>query len=263
MYQDIDGALFIHDTGTGAAPGTTAQSNITFSPEQQSMGAYVFAMYRLPKSLSDIFFTILIPCEHQRRNMRARFENSVETVGASLESYMNGNAIMPITTGQYGQQNLKQLKITGVQSHTGVADIQVSAGWTGLKSRGMRTSIIATITLPTSPKENVEFLFAPKIGNGGHLALGGGISSFIDFYEGEFGHLKLSSQARLFYTFNAYEKRTPGIKGKRFGHYMLLGTNQQSHTALVPAANILTQKMLIKPGLQLHTGLLLNYSYYG
>lgn len=259
-YQEIDGRLILHDTNAVVTHEQTAQSNISFSPEQRLCGAYIFGAWRPTSQYKDFIFSVLVPCEWQERSVKGVFENLVLSNGRSVEAFFHGN-VSDAATVQSGQKALTKVKIIRNQTKSGISDLQVQIGWTGFKSSSMRTSLIATAIIPTGPKDSNSVLFGPKIGNGQHFGLGGGISSHIDLYKGQYGRLKLSTQSRLLYLFQGNEIRTPGIQGKAFGHYFLLGEKGQQNMPLTPAANLISQKIRVTPGFQIHTGLFLGYNY--
>lgn len=153
------------------------------------------------------------------------------------------------------QKKLTHAKFSGTKDECGVADINVSLGYTFYKKHNCRVGIGANVTIPTGNDSNGEWLFDARVGNGDHWAVGGELESKFRLWDEGKGRDSIDFLlfANLKYLFENSEKRTLGLLDNagekiKFGHYYLAG--KKGELPVFPLANVLTRDVKVEPGLQ-------------
>ncbi|MFA5306981.1 MAG: hypothetical protein WC365_06050 [Candidatus Babeliales bacterium] len=155
-----------------------------------------------------------------------------------------------------GQTNLTHAKLTGKQGTAGFSDIDFGLGWAFLDRPKYHMAIAIAATAPAGNKPRGEFVFEPIRGNGGHWGLGGNLDGWYRLYKGKTQDLRFNLRAEVRYLFKNGETRTLGLKNRPLGQYYLLGHYLSDYNAdttitqKVPAANVLTRKVDVTPGVQ-------------
>lgn len=153
------------------------------------------------------------------------------------------------------QEPLTKAKIRESNHRFGFADVKISLGYKYYETENSHLFMKINMIVPSGNKENGDYLFDATYGNGGHLGLGWQVDAATSLECNKHITLKFMGAFSHTYLFEAQEMRTPGIlttEGKPvpFGQYYLVGRINQEKAALFPAANVITQKMRIKPGHQ-------------
>lgn len=156
-----------------------------------------------------------------------------------------------------GQTNLTHAKLTGKQGTAGFSDIDFGLGWAFLDRPKYHMAIAIAATAPAGNKPRGEFAFEPIRGNGGHWGLGGNLDGWYRLYKGKSQDLRFNLRAEVRYLFKSGETRTLGLKNRVWGQYYLLGHDlgaaynpDTTITQKIPAANVLTRKVDVTPGVQ-------------
>ncbi len=150
---------------------------------------------------------------------------------------------------------LTAAKITsGRRKKTGVADLDLAMGYCVIDESYKYLSLSLGLTIPTGGKPKGMYLFEPIVGNGGHIALTANLDAYRAIRCWHNKKFLIKASVLYKYLFSAEEPRTLGlvINNNRvpFGHYFGIGTVDQVGS-LVPAANLLTAPLCIRPGNQL------------
>lgn len=154
------------------------------------------------------------------------------------------------------QRKLKHAKFGGTHNECGVADLNVSLGYTFLNKNNCRAGLGINVTIPTGNEANGEWLFEPIVGNGKHWGLGFELDSKLRLWDegtGSRDAIDFLFFANLKYLFRNTEHRTLGLLDNdgekiKFGHYYLAG--KRGELPVFPLANVLTRKVSVEPGLQ-------------
>lgn len=150
------------------------------------------------------------------------------------------------------QEKLTKARIRKDHSRAGVGDIDFNFGYKVFQSDQRHLFVKVTLGVPTGNESCGNYLFEPICGNGGHVALGLGLDTGAQVWSDDRAVIKILGAARHKYLFEGTETRTPGVKGLPLGQYYLAARlNNKLKDPLFPAANVITQKLLIKPGHQL------------
>lgn len=226
---------------------------LTLQPQQKQYGAIIsfnqqcnlFCEHH--KVLKKLWIDITIPIFHVK--------NRLNTTGSSPEviQAFNDNSM------QIGQQ-LQFARITNKTStKTGIATIEIRLGGVFIDRNNFFLDYYTGICIPTEGKPSPTRLFPATLGNQGHWILLNG------------GHIKLpllcfenGSALQLFlyienlYYFHNHQYRTLDLFNKQYSRY--LPVRRAEEVTTIPAANILTQLMRVKPEsfVSLATGISMN-----
>ena len=156
------------------------------------------------------------------------------------------------------QVALANAKINARQSETGVADLDIALGYKFLDKAKYHASLAAAVTVPTGNEAKGVYAFEPIVGNGKHFAFGGNLCAGAQVWSSGKQNINLNLDLKYRYLFENSEKRTYGLKGYKFGQYVLLVESNQANAAalakpngLIPAANKTTLNTDVTPGSQL------------
>ncbi|MFA6527647.1 MAG: hypothetical protein WCT20_04450, partial [Candidatus Babeliales bacterium] len=239
---------------------------VSFSPKQEILGDRLDV---IGEFCDCCYIKASLPVVSVRNTMRmritsqqpAQMKNGSGTVTAeySLSDYFKGGVdVCQAMDDADLQVPLTHAKIDGGRRYTGLSDLDVQFGYKCYHTEAAHVFLNLGVTLPTSNKPKGKWLFEPLTGNGAHAGLGFGFDTGARLWEKGSSDLTLMAFANYRYLFEGTEHRTLSLKPDNFSavmdrpvllHYALLAQNgAAAYTPLIPAANLLTQKLAVKPG---------------
>ncbi|MCF7800311.1 hypothetical protein K9L05_04315 [Candidatus Babeliales bacterium] len=228
---------------------------VVFDAEQQMAGVRLDLFQDIAKKF---FVKISSPFVYVSNNLRMKvLQETTDSRGANLTEFFAGHFIktsMPTTS----QAELKKAKIKGQKSKIGFANLDFSLGYKFFKNQRSHFFVDVLIGCPTGNVSRGEYLFEPIYGNGGHFTLGWGFDASCTLWQREKHEGKLIFAFNQKYSVESSEYRTVPVKENagslklNLKHYYLAAKNGQlPNLPIFPAANILTQKMSVRPGNEL------------
>lgn len=232
----------------------TISGTTTLKPFRSEYGTHIAWAQDLSYCMKGLSISVDMPVVRVETNLNATSDNT------TVASYLAG------TYEQTATANALQSKLTHAhmdatkRKKTGLADLGLGINYQMHRANGVRVDGNVNMTIPAGNKTDGVNLFAPQAGNGHHFAIGAGLKSVIALWHTKSGkdgiHLHLDAGARYF--FGASQTRTLGLYNHWYdriatsSQYRLLG--KAGATVPVPAANVLTRKVDVKPGLEFDGG---------
>ena len=259
---EVVGTNLIHDYGLSvpALAGT-----VTFNPSQEIWGARFDYFQSFGHPCAGLFFKASMPVVYVKNNVDINVDDSQSIkVGGkefSLRDFFAGKVVVADDPNSL-QKPLTKAKIAGDQSKFGVADINLALGYKIHQTKKDFIFLSAQIIIPTGPRPNGEYLFQPVLGDGKHFGLGARLDGAVQLWKNKHAAIRVLLDADYRYLFESTEKRMPGVKdftpsdpasdgsNSNLSQYYMAGTIGQVDQPLLPAANILTQGVKVKPGSQ-------------
>lgn len=99
-------------------------------------------------------------------------------------------------------------------------------------------------SIPCGEKHSAEYLLKPRRNMGRHYGLGAAVDLKVPVWR----WLQAEIGLRDFFWIGVEEMRTVGIKSRPFSYYIALGKQRQQNEPVFPAANVLTQECMVRPG---------------
>lgn len=280
---DAEGWLdfVLHDAAAGAAQlNANTRASLELNPEQTAYGVRFDYHQDLSKILRGLYLRASLPVAHVENKVNvtytsagAQVPNTVSGLavatdaGVILKDYLAGT--FANTAARNASVKLTNALISGAQSETGVADIDVQLGYKVLDKANYHMALALGLTIPTGNEADGKYLFQPIVGNGKHFGLGGDVCAGARVW-GDMDHnLRLSMHLRYRYLFESSEKRTLGVKDANgvavdgIQYLLVQKYGAAAGTAIIPAANILTKNVDVTPGSQLDGSLALAYNNGG
>jgi len=250
---DVDLRYFIHNF---LLDNRKVQLRIT--PEQTMFGLQMFYFQSLDAMCKNVFLQIDLPVLFIENNLNALF-----TPSGYLPN-QNPNEVMEYFQGtvedEHQDQLLSAARINGKKKTSGLSDMTCKVGYYLLNKLDKHVSISLVSTIPLGNKPKGAFLFEPIRGSGGHFGLGFDVAGDMLLWDNFDTNVQIISRVGYRYLFETDQRRTLGIKGRRFGQYYLLGQNGQKQ--LIPAANVLTKPLSVSGLSQLEGVVGLNVNSY-
>lgn len=244
---------------------------VSFNPEQKMLETHIDGLREFGNGL---YMRASLPIVSLRNSMHMKITSpqpaimkngaDVTTAQYNLIDYFKGEVdVCQAVDDADLQTPLTHAKIADSRSRTGLSDLDVQLGYKWYQKENAHIFLNAALTLPTSNTPKGEWLFEPVCGNGGHTSLGCGVDAGVRLWEKRSTEVTLTALANYRFMFHGTERRTLSLKPDNFSavmghslllHYALLAENGASaYTPLMPAANLLTQKIMVKPGSSLDT----------
>lgn len=248
----------------GLEGSLTGTINLAFS--QKAAGVRIDYYQDLDNVIKGMYFKVNLPIvwEQTKANLGlssghasqiALFE-AAPTTSRTIQDYFSGN----ITQTHYGfvQDALLYGKInSNNHDHTSLADIDLIIGWNWEdRDHTWHAGANLGVTFPTGETPDSVFLFESNGGgNRSHWGFGFGVDAAVRAWEKKDQYLLLDFALNYRYLFEDTERRILGVKGKNWAQYQLWG--QTGQAKVFPGANVLRQKVDVKPGNQvdMYTGL--------
>lgn len=274
---DVDGSYLIHNQALVRAETHSLAGKVTFDPRQEIWGVR-FDLFQENFPVRNIFLKANMPVVNVTNNMHMSICNSIAvatgvggTDSFTLNDFFRGCVRQTNPASGNLQSPLTRAKINGKHSTTGVADLDLALGCKLLNNKSHHLFVNIGTTIPTGRKPSGRNLFEPIMGNGGHYGVGGGLDAGINLWENDHNLVRFLIGANYRFLLENSERRTLGLKECNFPfkdvngdnlpvprpvkllQYYLVALDQQVNKPLMPAANILTQKLNVTPGSQLDT----------
>ncbi len=195
----------------------------------------------------------------------------------SIRDYFKGETMLEKEDGKILrplQEPLMFGKIDGKHDRTGVSDLHLELGYDLVASNDWLLRSRAELIVPTCDSDNAKFLFAPRLGTGGHWGVGARLDGAVTLWHGDDGTHELYNtptfellfDARLNYLFKNHERRMLGLQDANcnelcWAQYMLVG--KAGCPLVLPAANVLAQNVSVSPGFQFEGLLMLAHTVKG
>ncbi|MGE0010418.1 MAG: hypothetical protein AB7F19_00450 [Candidatus Babeliales bacterium] len=165
-------------------------------------------------------------------------------------------------------ENLNFARINDKQTKSGVADVELVAGYNLLCKEKYHFAVNARLTVPTGNRPEAVYVFEPILGNGHHLQIGGGINAHaVVWHNGCDRSWRIWFDSALYYACSTRQKRTFDIQGSGIGsRYLLLKRFDAAgnfDNAFMPGPNITTLDADVKIGLTGQAVLLADYQRGG
>lgn len=267
---DPRGALFSNADSTASqwiqgdelyAAQNYLDATITYSPVREAWGVDVWFHKDLTFIHNSLSWDVLIPFVNVTQTMGIQYQGTASTPlpssytaptaplqSATIADYFAGNVSQP--AGHWQQAALKYLKINGKRTKRGLSDIVTSLKWLAVSNDQGELLFRFFGVIPTSNKPTCEYLFEPMLGNNQHWGIGAGFDGMLTIANNDYCRVYAGMSCEATYLFKNQQMRTGGYF---FDHsildfiwYGLAG--QDGQKGLFPAANILTQKADVQPG---------------
>ncbi|MFC1894635.1 hypothetical protein ACFLYH_01660 [Candidatus Dependentiae bacterium] len=231
---------------------------VRLTPKQRSGGLRLDFLQYLKFPFKNTFFKISAPIVYVENDLNFNvLDSHTDANNNTLLNFFRGDAITQPNDANK-QSALTNAKLnTGRQCTFGVADIDLAYGYKLIEDKNKHLFFNIAATIPTGSRVRSEYLFKPIYGNGHHFAAGCGIDASIKLWNNKKHCGKLIFALNYRYLFEGTEKRTIPLKSNSFkwAHYYLAGEIGKTQN-LVPAANLLTQDVSVRPGNQFDAMLL-------
>ncbi|MFA5074710.1 MAG: hypothetical protein WC436_01250 [Candidatus Babeliales bacterium] len=258
----VSSKYLFHNRSTDCPSGT-----MIFNPKQEVYGVRLDFFQSIIDPGKKLFLKASAPYVNVSNDMHFKvLEETEDTRHETLSNFFHGDAISTSMTST--QEALTKGKISGRRSRTGFSNLDFNFGYKFVNNKKSHLFVNACVSLPTGNKPRGEYLFEPVYGNGGHVAVGLGADASYKLWKRERHCGKVTAALNYKYIFDGSETRTIPVKsslgsdyrGYTFAHYYLSVKNGQlSSAGLFPAANVLTQKVTVRPGNELDGLLMLNF----
>jgi len=281
IKKDIDELYMLHwRTLTLAEANDVNAAKITTSlmPDQSAYGLRLDFYHNCDKIISGLYWYVNMPLVHIKQDVHVTTGLSDTTFSDytnDFVKYLKGaflgwpdSSAAPTVITHNFQEKLTHAKYAGRQTEIGIADIDLALGYKIFNTKKYDLGLAVALTIPTGNKPTGEYLFEPIVGNGHHVALGADLNGQFTLFGNRCHNLKANMYGKFRYLFESNEKRTLSLRRPdgtiiNWGQYYLLGRNNPVAGALIPAANILTQNVSVRPGAQFDGVLGLQYNFRG
>jgi hypothetical protein len=165
---------------------------------------------------------------------------------------------------------MKFARVNGRHSKTSVADITFILGYNFWLTECSHFGLNFVVVAPTGTRPKGEFFFEPVVGNGKHVAVGGGVSGHYEFWnngcEQTFG---VYLEGSVYHLFRAKQHRTFDLTKNGIGSRYLLFKKFSGVTPLVSlnevvfGPNVTTVECKVKNDVQGDAALMFDYQNCG
>ncbi len=237
----------------------THSSKVTLDPKMQIAGLNASIILDLSRINKNLSFKINVPYQRIHNDIRADF--SAGCAGRTIKEYLTGEYFLNVTGGANNQEALRYAKFTDQQEKIGIPFIDFCLAYNTHNEDDMVNTVKFVFISTVEKKGTAEYLFEPVLGNNNHFGINIGVEGSKRIFDGKRASLNVVWDLNYKYLFENTQVRTLGIKGASWGQYYLLGKNAVTGS-LIPAANILTRNVNVKPGSQLDLNLELLFGYH-
>lgn len=212
---------------------------VTANPRVRNLLVDINFYLGLDEWVRGLYFRIDVPVAWTSWDMR--LTDSIDQIGTTIAMGALGNntAALPsplssIIQAWKGQTldtaNFPDLKqkmifatIDGKQTEVGVADISFILGYNFINNECAHFGLQAWVIAPTGTRPDAQFAFEPIVGNGRHVAVGGGITGHYELWNnGTDQSFGLLVEGYAVHLFKARQKRTFDLKQNGPGSRYLL-----------------------------------------
>lgn len=216
---------------------------LTINPRQQQGGIWFEVYQDLGKWINmgffqDTWISIAAPLFAIENNMQ---------LGQKL--VFNQGKTQPFSIiDAFDQPDMVYAKITGKRTNIEVAELNIKFGRTYLCHNNALVVYYSKMSLPTGQKQNAAYVFDPFVGNNGHCGFGTGVNFQFQLTRDTDHHIvcMFINLEGTFYI-RDHEHRTFDLRGKPWSRYLRLVQRDFPPGYTIPAANVLTQEVLVRP----------------
>lgn len=238
---------------------------LKITPKSHTWGVRLSYEQELSSLLDGLGFSVTVPVASVAHVMAPELLKGVDSAlddtdggkGLNMLDYFAGTVgkslVAPNTNSI--QAKLSHAKIGTIRKEAaGVADVRIGANWRFWHTDKASGTVCLHTVLPTGNLSTGEFLYEPIYGNNGHWVIGGSLSGAYLFKNVKNMAVRLSGGFDYNYVLEAKEVRTVGIKDVKTAKtlpgsiYRLMVQDRIAGTK--PAANFLTQNLMVTPGSQ-------------
>ncbi len=215
------------------------------NPQQRQASLWLEFHQKLFPTLfkSDFFdgfwIALALPIQYIENNPKLR-QNIIQT-GPDTPG-------LPTTIFQAFNQNSWEFGKISLKSHKkmGLSEIVFKLGTVCMNRDGFQIGAYTIFTAPTAAPQQAEFLFNPFLGNNRHFVFGTGVNFQFPLNSCQDPYLlALFFNIENLYLVRNIQWRTLDLKCKAWSRYLLL--NALDGRKNIPAVNILTRKVRVKP----------------
>ena len=246
---DVWDRFLIHSNAAGE---TTIDADFNLNPKQEVYGMRIDFFGFLNNPIPNSFFKISAPITYIENHLNSKYNTDTpDANGDKISDFFLGKKVNDgVATDLQEQLTYGEIDSTNKNAF-GIADIDVHFGYRLIDNKKNRVYISGLITIPTGNRPKGEFMFEPIYGNGNHVGIGLEIDGQMRLWKKENHKGFLGFALKHKYTMDGTEKRLIplNLADYPFAHYYLAQKiGATANTALLPAANILTQNVTIRPG---------------
>ncbi|KKQ48369.1 MAG: hypothetical protein US69_C0025G0009 [candidate division TM6 bacterium GW2011_GWF2_38_10] len=255
--------LFIHNADH---PDDADMADIiTFEPKRHAYGVRFDFQQRLFHRWDRLFLTISTAFASLTHDLDVTLKNASLMHGFSSKDFFAG--LVHIPQGNNAQLPLTKAKMAHNITKMGFTDFAVQLKYVIARHKNHQLMGAAGILIPTGTTARGTWLWEPITGNGGHTGLTGNLLADMQLWRNVEKKASVSFRSMLAYQylFKAYETRTLSLRDDWFPADVKAGWNFYylgktiGQTVGIPAANIFTKPLSVRPGSQ---GQALDAGYY-
>ncbi|KKP35971.1 MAG: hypothetical protein UR26_C0001G0015 [candidate division TM6 bacterium GW2011_GWF2_32_72] len=232
--------------------------NFQIDPKQEQMGFWFEYSQDLKKFLSHSFFkyfslNVVLPIIVEMKN-NINFKedvvgNNVGCLGSCVGEI--GEALSSCDM-HYSRFSMKDL------NKSGVPEIRLNLVSNYHNDKGFEVSSVTGVAVPVEKKPNIDYIFAPQLGNNRHFNFIAGANFQVPFSSQDAGYLfALFLDVESILALKNYEYRTFDLKNGVWTRYLLLREKDSART--IPGVNYLTIKAKVEPFNQVDLSVGLRY----
>ena len=249
-YQyDLFTGLVMHE---GAAAPDSEQQSVILAPSNNVQkvdvtlwGNITPQQWQRSKQLS-FFANFDFAAVEQQLNARWQpIMNKRVGLESDYQDFFEGRYNNDLVAGTEKQTNLLYEKFNNaVLRDAGISSLTLGVAFQREFEQLVLMSMQGLCSIPCGNKSDGGYLFKPRRGMGCHWGIGLGIDLAVPLSK----RLRATVSVSDMFWLPAYDVRTAGIKFRPFSYYLGLGKQGQQNEPVIPAANVLTQDCLVKPG---------------
>jgi len=236
------------------------KSVISIAPQQSVVGLGLYyrqSFWKMHDRGRGFWLSASAPITHMKNNMN--LSEVVETDSAADPTQDPAAVNSMIAAFNQPEWNFGKITTCSMKK-TGLADIELKLGYEWLQHEPAHMETYIGFIIPTSNKQNGEYVFEPIIGRGKHAGVMFGSSLGLGIWENGEGDksIRFELANHTEFLFDRKQIRSFDLKNKPWSRYIDMYINQeQAQLALTdadailatPGINILTQHVKVTPGL--------------
>lgn len=217
--------------------------NFTVRPKQRQFSVWFEAQQDLGPLICSSFFEnlwvgVALPFQF--------VENDIQLT--QIAQSMNTSTHFPTNIIEaLNQPSWKYAKFNGKQKAAALAEIMLKLGARFLDRDGFQIGAYSGLVLPLHKGQNPEYIFSPFIGNDTHFGYATGVIFQIPLICGAAyaDYINFFANIESIYFFRNTQHRTMDLAYRPWTRYLLF--NSIEGTINIPGANVLTQKVRVRP----------------
>ena len=260
---EVINQAFIHNQARNWNYAVNPYGDFYLDPKQEAFGVRLDFFQFLEHPFKKTFFKASVPFVRVENDPHFKIINyHADAFGNNLANYFAGKTLIGSTANPNKQDALTHAKIGERKSKAGFADVDLAFGYRVVEDPHKHFYVNLGITLPSGNRARGGYFFEPIYGNGHHFALGFGIDASVELWKKEKHSGRLLFALNHRYLFAGSQTRLIPIDSQQlpFGRYYLLGkVGAVAGSSLIPAPNVLTQDVSVRPGNQIDSMVALSF----